>query len=259
MTAWYGCLPDIKDHRDIMLGRMSAAPPPLIADLGPWMPPTMNQGPIGSCTAHGVSGAARFHIIKRGTTYDFPMSRLQLYYDSRKSENSVRSDSGAQIRDVIKVLSQRGVGHEDLWPYDTEKWSQEPPAELYDDAAQYKALTYRRVNVDTNSIKLAIASGSPVIVGISVYESFESGIVERTGVVPMPEHGDKLVGGHCMLAFGYGQKPGYFTVRNSWGEDWGVNGNCYIPDAYLGSSVYGSDYWVIDLFGSDAELAGHVA
>lgn len=258
MTAWYGCLPDIKDHRDLLLARRSV-PPPLQVDLFQWFPPVMDQGPIGSCTAHGVTTAARYHIIKRGTTYDFPMSRLQLYYDSRMIENSVLSDSGAQIRDVIKTLAQRGVGHEDLWPYDTSHWPSKPPREVYDDAVQYKALAYRRVSVNATALKLALASGNPVVVGISVYESFESASVEKTGMVPVPEHGEKLVGGHCMVVGGYGQRPGTFTVRNSWGDDWGDKGDCFIPEAYLGSDVYASDFWTLDLFGSNDELKAGTA
>ena len=93
----------------------------------------------------------------------------------------------------------------------------------------------------------------PVIIGISVYDSFESSEVEQGGIVPMPGTNEEMVGGHCMLAVGYGQKPGYFTVRNSWGGAWGDKGDCYIPEAYLGSTSLGSDYWLINLFGSAAE------
>jgi hypothetical protein len=46
------------------------------------------------------------------------LARLQLYYDERKAEGSVSSDSGAEIRDGIKCAAKIGVGHERLWPYD---------------------------------------------------------------------------------------------------------------------------------------------
>jgi C1A family cysteine protease len=77
--------------------------------------------------------------------------------------------------------------------------------------------------------------------------------------VPMPGNNEPMIGGHCMLTVGYGQKPGCFTVRNSWGADWGDQGDCYIPERYLGSSEFGSDYWIIYLFGSDAEGQAKVA
>jgi C1A family cysteine protease len=251
-NAWYGCLPDVLNFNDfpLSLPRLTS-PAPAVMDLRQWMPPVMDQGPIGSCTAHGVTAAARYHIIKRGTTYDFPMSRLQLYYDSRALEGSIHSDSGAQIRDVIKTLSKKGVGHEELWPYHPDKFQTKPPDEVYADAAQYTALTYERVRVSASDIALTLSHGYPVIIGISVYESFEA--VGRNGLVPMPRKGETLAGGHCMLVVGRGQVPGHFTVRNSWGVDWGDHGDCYIPEAYLGSSEYGADYWHINLFGSGFE------
>ena len=49
----------------------------------------------------------------------------------------------------------------------------------------------------------ALAAGYPVIIGISVYASFEGPDVTRTGVVPMPvtsgAAAEDMLGGHCML------------------------------------------------------------
>lgn len=259
-TQWYGCKPDYKDPVNDLL--MSLGPPPIfpeVVDLREWCPPVMNQGALGSCTAHGVTGVARWHIIKRGTTYDFPMSRLQLYYDTRALEDSIESDAGAMIRDAVKSLSKTGVGHEEHWPYDISRFSQQPPEDVYEDAFQYKALRYERVPVSVRALKTALANNHPVVIGISVYDAFEGPDVGRTGVVPMPRAGESMVGGHCMYAVGYGQRPGHFTVRNSWGDDWGDKGDCYIPEAYLGSPEFGSDYWIIHLFGSDAEASAGTA
>lgn len=258
--AWYGCRRDLRDARDEPFAHehmmaVRAVAVPVAIDLRQWLPPVMDQGAIGSCTAHGVSAAARYHIIRRNTTYDFEMSRLQLYYDSREIEGAADSDAGAEIRDVIKTLAKKGVGHEEAWPYNMTKFADRPPQEVYDDAVQYKALKYARVAVDTNMVKKTLAAGTPVIIGISLYASFESEEIAKTGIVPMPAPHEGMVGGHCMLIAGYGQKPGHFTVRNSWGTDWGDKGNCYIPEAYIGSSTYGSDYWALTTFGSDAELA----
>ena len=254
-AAWYGWRPDTPDHNDhpFAMRAARAQPLPELVDLRPWCPPVMNQGPVGSCTAHGVTGAARFHIIRRATTYDFEMSRLQLYYDTRALEGTTASDAGAEIRNAIKTLAKKGVGHEELWPYDVACFAASPPPEIYDDAVQYQALSYERVEVSAYALKQALAAGRPVVIGVSVYESFESDAVGGTGLVPMPQRGERLVGGHCMYAVGYGQKPGTFTLRNSWDTDWGDAGDCYFPEAYLASSRYGSDYWVINLFGSQAE------
>lgn len=256
MNGFYGCLRDTLDHRDqpmtLAMGILPSA-----VDLRQWAPPVLDQGPLGSCTANAVTAAARWHIIRRGTTYDFPMSRLQLYYDSRALEGTTASDGGAQIRDVIKTLAKKGVGHEDAWPYVTDKFAETPPPEVYADAQQYKALTYQRVPVTVTGIKTAVSGDHPVVIGVSVYESFEN--VGSDGIVPMPEKGEALVGGHALLVLGYGQKPGYFTVRNSWGADDGDHGDRYFPEAYLGSPTYCSDFWLIDLFGTNYEQKAGVA
>jgi C1A family cysteine protease len=258
-NAWYGCKPDLGDHRDRIMSFAPHVALPSQVDLRQWCPPVMNQGELGSCTAHGVTGCARWHIIKRNTTYDFEMSRLQLYYDTRYLEGTADSDSGAEIRDAVKTMATKGVGHEEDWPYDIDKFTDTPPQSVYDDAVQYRALKYERVPVSVLGLKTALYNQHPVVIGISVYESFENDEVARTGMVPMPGRDEALMGGHCMYVTGYGQKPNTFTVRNSWGDDWGDKGNCYIPESYLGSPSLGNDYWLNDLFGSAAEQQANVA
>lgn len=247
--AWYGCIPDLPDQRDrkFMFSPAQALMPtsalPASVDLREWLPPVMDQGSLGSCTAHGVTAALRYNWINNDQP-DIPLSRLALYYDSRMLEGSVASDSGAQIRDVIKVAA-KGVAREALWPYDLTKWSERPPQEAYKDAPLHEAIEYRRVDVSARAIKTALFTGRPVIVGVTLYASFESDSVAATGVVPMPAKHEHVVGGHCLLVWGYGQRPGFFSVRNSWGESWGHKGDCFFPEAYLSSPDYASDLWVI--------------
>jgi C1A family cysteine protease len=55
-----------------------------------------------------------------------------------------------------------------------------------------------------------------------------------------------MEGGHAMYAVGY--EGNMAIVVNSWGEAWGDRGLCYIPFDYIGSPMYGEDYWVIRSF-----------
>lgn len=243
-TRVYGWKPDKPDHRDHLFAFDVNVEVPLKASVDQWAPPIMDQGQLGACTAHGITGALRLNKIKLGVA-DVPRARLQLYYDERALEKTTKSDAGAEIRDGIKTLAKKGVAAETLWPYDITKFKTKPPKNVYTDALKEQALTYESVPVNATAIKAAIAAGHAVIIGISVFESFESAEVAKTGVVPMPGHGESLLGGHCLYVTGYGDKTGYFTVRNSWGTSWGDGGKCYIPEGYLGSPSYGSDYWII--------------
>jgi C1A family cysteine protease len=119
---------------------------PATVDLRAHCPPVMDQGSLGSCTAHGITGALRYEMIHRGLP-DIPLSRLQLYYDERDMEGTVASDAGAEIRDGIKSAAKKGVAHETLWPYRIAKYRTKPPAKAYSDALQFRALKYQRVEV----------------------------------------------------------------------------------------------------------------
>lgn len=249
-TAWYGCRPDTQDARDVLF-KLRAVRLPRQVDLRPFCPPVMNQGELGCCTGHGTTAALRYLMLKNNKP-DIPLSRLQNYYDARAIENCIGEDAGAEIRDNIKAAAALGVARETYWPYDIPRFAERPPPQAYDNALHFQALKYERVAISAACLKQALARGLPVIIGVSLYESFESAKVERSGVVPMPKlKTESLIGGHCMLVVGYGQRAEHFTVRNSWGDDWGDRGDCYLPYRYLGAPQFGADYWII----KEAELS----
>lgn len=118
------------------------------------------------------------------------------------------------------------------------------PANCYIDALSHRSLNYQRVPQSLHQMKAVLASGSPIVFGFSVYESFESTEVASTGIVPMPQMSESPIGGHCCLIVGYQENEQRFTIRNSWGI-WGDKGYCYMPYAYLLSSSLSSDFWTI--------------
>lgn len=219
---------------------------PAVVDLRPACPPHMDQGALGSCTANGITAIIRYCLMKEGVK-DRPLSRLQLYYDEREIEGSIKEDSGAEIRDGIKCAASKGVAVEPMWPYNIDRFRQKPFAKVYAAALRFSALEYKRVSPDATSIKAAIASGWPVVGGFNVYSQFLSSQCARDGIVAMPGTHEAPVGGHCTYFTGYGQRPGYITSRNSWGAEWGDGGDFYVPDQYL--EIYGSDYWIITKVG----------
>ena len=88
-----------------------------------------------------------------------------------------------------------------------------------------------------------LADGYPFVFGFTVYESFETEKVKRTGIVPMPKKNERPVGGHAVLAVGYNQKQKRFLVRNSWGKAWGKDGYFTMPYEYLETQA--ADFWTI--------------
>jgi len=96
-------------------------------------------------------------------------------------------------------------------------------------------------------MKGCLASGYPFVFGFSVYESFESPQVAKTGIAPMPASSEKQIGGHAVIAVGYNDAQQRFIVRNSWGSGWGMRGYFTLPYAYLADGDLAADFWTIRL------------
>jgi len=240
----YGWLRDIHDHRDILREKEYIRTPPVI-DLRHNCPEIYNQGKLGSCTANAIGGAYEFDEIKENESNKFTPSRLFIYYNERDMEGTVKSDSGAQIRDGIKSINKIGVCPETDWPYDISTFTTKPSDKCYEVAKNHKSVKYEKIVHEFEHLQDCIASGFPFVFGFSVYESFESPEVAKTGIMPMPKNDEKLLGGHAVMAVGYDDNKGYFIVRNSWGAEWGDNGYFYMPYEFIISDNYCSDFWTV--------------
>ena len=243
----YGWAPDLPDQRD----HLYSAPQPVLAKLPPkkdlrsGCPPVYDQGQLGSCTANAISAAMQFDQKKQGVRI-FAPSRLFIYYNERDMEGTVNSDAGAQIRDGVKSVSDLGVCPETEWSYDINKFANKPTPKCYTDAKKCLAVGYQRLDsTNLNQLKGCIASGFPFVFGFTVYDAFESQEVAKTGVLNMPGPSEKVQGGHAVLAVGYDDAAQRFSVRNSWGKDWGIKGYFTIPYTYLTTTNLADDFWTI--------------
>lgn len=241
----YGWVPDLPDHRDLLYGQIRpvlAALPPSI-DLRPTCSPVENQGQLGSCTANALAGALEFLERKDHATF-VNLSRLFVYYDERVIEHTVKSDSGAQIRDGIKTLTKQGVCSEKKWPYVISRFAAKPIAACYKEALQHQITSYHRI-LTLDEMCICLADGLPFVFGFTVYESFESSEVVRTGMVNMPQPSERVLGGHAVLAVGYNDAEKRFLIRNSWGTAWGQNGYFTMPYEYLSDRNLSDDLWTV--------------
>ncbi len=243
--GWVRDIPDQRDFRYQPPPRLARALPPRI-DLRDGFTSCYNQGRLGSCTANAIAGSLQFLEQKEGSVNPVMPSRLFIYYNERALEGTVESDSGAQIRDGIKSVAKRGFCSEDLWPYDIGRFAARPPARCYSAALKDRVSQYLRLDHEQSGPLLTcLASGYPFVFGFSVYESFESPEVAATGIVRMPRMGERVLGGHAVVACGYDMKAGRFIVRNSWGGRWGMNGYFTMPFDYLTDAFLSADFWTI--------------
>jgi len=285
-----GWLPDYPDFRDItvdhdevlprlkklgqkdsvkaMLTKVGVAKPakvslPASIDLRAWCSPIENQGSLGSCTANACVGIVEY-FERRAFGKHIDASRLFLYKTTRNLLHWT-GDTGAFLRTTMGALVLFGVPPEEVppeeyWPYVIPDFDKEPPAFCYAFAQNYQAISYYRLdppgtdkNVLLNRIKTNLAAGLPSMFGFTVYSSYTQ--AAATGKIPYPTPGEKVVGGHAVVAVGYddGMKikntnpkavetTGALLIRNSWGTGWGSSGYGWLPYDYVlkGLAV---DWW----------------
>lgn len=252
-----------KDSLKTMLKKVGVAEPakatrPPSVDLRAWCSPIENQGSLGSCTANAGVGTVEY-FERRAFGKHIDASRLFLYKTTRNMLHWT-GDTGAFLRTTMGALVLFGVPPEEYWPYVIADFDKEPSAFCYAFAQSYQAITYYRLDppatpkdVLLGRIKLYLSAGFPLMFGFTVYESISQ--AAKTGKIPYPTSGEKILGGHAVVAIGYDDKMkikntnpgavetgGALLIRNSWGTGWGDAGYGWLPYEYVLKGL-AIDWW----------------
>ncbi|MDO6445915.1 C1 family peptidase [Colwellia sp. 1_MG-2023] len=197
-------------------------------------------------------------------------SQMFVYYNERVMEDKVDINAPVYIRNGIKSLFKHGICSEKSWPYPEmmlpeslktvvangtmEEMQQELTRVMTEHQAEIQAAIkekpskaavtqakkhiinrYCKLNEedDLAELRLALSKGLPVIFGMMVPKSFYA--IGSDGVMTMPDTDEPRLGGHALLAVGYDDDRKVFIVRNSWGEEFGDKGYCYMPYEFFSS------------------------
>jgi len=71
-----------------------------------------------------------------------------------------------------------------------------------------------------------VLTQGPVVLGINWYDSFEK--PDAQGMITIKPRA-RVLGGHGILWRGADTQRGLALLSNSWGDEWGVSGECYLP------------------------------
>jgi len=234
--------------------RVSENSLPKRVDLRSQMTPVENQSDTSSCVANAVAGAYEYLVKQHRQDDAYDVSRLFIYYVARAIADEVDpadapelEDGGTMIAAAIEALKQYGACSEETWPFDDDIVNDAPSEDAFEEASAFLVEDVALVPTRLEAWKAALAEGHPIIFGLSLYESFDAH--RRPGMVPAPsprEASREDHGGHAMLCVGYSDRDQVFIVRNSWGDEWGDEGYCYIPYAYLMNPRFNDgDSWII--------------
>lgn len=262
-----GWIPDKPDFRDFAFKDRPAAitasetqriSSPLVLPssliLLPFAPGALDQGALGSCSVNATGNAVRYARMQQRKLNAFQPSRLFDYYNARAEQGWEGFDSGAYIRDAIKVTNKYGTLDESRYPYVNvlSKFTEKPPEWAYEEALNNQSISYYRLGIDPdreaflNELKTCLAEGWPFVFGITLYSDFPWG--SERGEIPMPGVGTRAIGGHALLAVGFDDATQRFTITNSWGRAWGNKcpygpGRGTIPYEYLYRDA--RDFWTV--------------
>lgn len=203
----------------------------------------------GSCV--GQSTVECCEILYNTTGDAIALSPQFVYYNARKRLADLTKqpvqDAGTSVWIAMATTTMQGIALDALCP-NVGDLNAEPVPSAYTDGLTRLVGRYERLGYDSatisrnklNDIKVALASGMPVVFATPLHVDFYSinGPIEthvkQYAWPTVDTSSSNFVGHHAMCIVGY--TPDYLIVSNSWGEGWGDGGYWGMPYQCLGGA-----------------------
>ncbi|HEX5226504.1 MAG TPA: C1 family peptidase [Bryobacteraceae bacterium] len=207
-------------------------------DLRKYSTPIGDQGQTGRCSAFAWTHA---NEMSRNILYpndsprlspNFTMLEFQrMQGDARDYQYAYSGGDGTVSGpEPGELLVDNGTCRQELWPDDRAAPLQNEK-QLTADAQRYR-LEAIPWPIGIDDVKKVLSAGCPVHVSINTGSAFSD--VGRDGRFDAAEAPSGRHGRHAMLIVGY--TGNFYTIKNSWGTEWGDQGYCYIPKNVLAAS-----------------------
>jgi hypothetical protein len=199
----------------------TTTPPPTV-DLTANAPEPGDQGETGSCATWATGYSVMGWWASKAKLPDAPYAPMFLY--SQLVDGSC--NDGTAIGDSLSILNQQGIASATHY----EPMQDNLDCTLYSakkstttDAARHRITGSHSLPLEdpVNEIKAALAGGTPVVLGIMVYDNVENADADSY-FIDAPSDEDQALGGHAIAAFGYDQQG--LWILNSWTTKWGNKG-----------------------------------
>lgn len=230
------------DTRDKIANLQLLSTLPTSVDLKADVYEVEDQSTFNACTANAGCSALELMYKKNGKLVN--LSRMYLYYYTRQLSNIV-GDSGAYPRNIGKALLTYGVCYEPTWPYVAADITTPPTTTAIAEAAPFKITSYEQIIGDVlPQIKNAVAQGIPVLLTMTVNQSFMSLSGAWTTHTWDTSSASPLLGTHEVLVIGYDDVAGRLLIENSWGPAWADGGFFGMPYEMVTAGI-ATEFWIL--------------
>ena len=206
-------------------------------DLRKYCTPIGDQGQTGRCSAFAWTHAVEMsrNILQEDSprlSPNFTMYEFQEMQGDAQDYRYAYSGGDGTISgpDPGRVLVTNGTCRQELWP-DNRDQPAAPERQLETDAQRYR-LEAAPLPIAIDDVRKVLSAGCPVHVSMNTGTAFSD--VGRDGLFNAAEKPWGRHGRHAMLIVGY--TGNFFTLKNSWGTDWGDQGYCHVPKNVLAAS-----------------------
>jgi hypothetical protein len=205
-----------------------------------YVSPVKNQGRCGSCVAFAATSTleTQMNIATNATSHPWSFSPQHTFACGGGS-----CDGGWQTSSGVDFIISKGVPEEACFPYVSGALGEDMSCKSTCSDAKSRSLkgdfrvkSPAVVGASIEQVKQALLDG-PVVSSMKVFEDFywyKEGVYRKGNANP--------IGGHAVMIVGWSNSQKAWIVRNSWGTNWGMNGDFMIAwddPGMLGGTFYG--------------------
>ena len=247
------------DPRDYVFGVSAAAIP---EEYLPEVKAAVHdQGQINNCATHALSASLENSL---GGKIGFGW-----YYGNRRYSD--HKGQGTIERDLLKAAQKDGGLSWEKYPYEEEMPAAMKRFEKVADGMLAAALKLSIGNYwalrSFDEVRRALYEGKFVQLGLQLFAGIKKVTAESPVLAEPSISGTQVeewLGGHMVWATGYCVKNGVRCIRcrNSWGPDWGENGDFYVPEGYftwaerMGFPMPLAEPWAFELGAHEEQPSG---